>query len=87
MASINVQTVPVRTETSSVQTALRKFENCFSDKKKLPVWTPKATVRMCVPETLFLTRIRASKAYKIGVLGMHSTQNSVVNSLQLRESV
>jgi hypothetical protein len=43
-------------------------------RKELPV-------QMRVPQTPFLTQFRPSKAYKQGVLGMHSTHNSVVNSL------
>jgi len=40
------------------------FRIAFQTRKQLPIQTPKATVRMRVPETPFFTRIRASKAYK-----------------------
>jgi hypothetical protein len=58
----------IRTETSSVRTALRKFEKkiiiAFRTQKQLPFQTPKATIQTHVPETPILTRIMASKAYK-----------------------
>jgi hypothetical protein len=58
----------VWTEALSVRTTPTKirefFKIAFWTQKQLPVQTAKATVRTRVPETPFLTRIRASKAYK-----------------------
>jgi len=63
-----VWTVPVRMKTLSVRTAHAKiqefFRIAFRTQKQLPIRTAKVTVRMRMPETLFFTRIRASKAYK-----------------------
>jgi hypothetical protein len=63
-----VWAAPVRTETSNVWTAPPKirefFRIAFRTRKQLPVRTAKDTVRTYMPETPFLTGIRASKAYK-----------------------
>jgi hypothetical protein len=43
---------------------LRSLRIPFQTRKQLTVWMPKTTVRMHVPETLIMTRIRTCKAYK-----------------------